>query len=76
MHLTEEEQKLALEKLRKALNAEKMLPEWANAMFVSSSGLEVWVDPKYKTSVPHLRIPVDIDGVPVTTRLKGPGQAC
>lgn len=90
MHLTEEEQLLVLAKLRKLLNAENKLPAWANAMFVSSTGLEVWID-KLKASLSHLQlgalvqardghelalIPAEIDGIPIRIRFQGPGQAC
>jgi hypothetical protein len=73
INLTEEEQEVILGKLRKLLDAEEHLPEWANAMFISSKEVEIWIDP---TALDYPSIPSEIDGVPIKTKFKGPGQAC
>ena len=72
-NLTETQQKALLQKLRKLLGAEDRLPDWANAMFVSSTEVEIWIDPKAQT---YPQISTEIDGVPIKIRFKGPGQAC
>lgn len=70
--LSEEKQKELQTKLLKAIGHEGKLPDWCNAAFVSSSGLEVWVDPGAEAPP----IPSEIDGVSVVVKVKGPGHAC
>lgn len=60
-------------KLCALLGFQDTLPEWCNALFTHSGGVEIWVSPSAE-QVPE--IPAELEGIPVIVKYKNPGQAC